>query len=108
MTYQIRNIVSIVNLYYGKPIVKGVLWNATDLQGWPLRLYTYLIGCHVGHTLDFIAALGFWLLVWPFTYPGAGTLAFSWISKVVAYNLACEVALFGFWHWLVVLASFPY
>ena len=101
MTYQIRNIVSIINLYYGKPVLKGVLWNAADLQGWLLQLYTYLIGCHIGHTLDFLAAVIFWLFLWPLTYAEAGTLSFGWISKVVAFNILCEVTLYGFWHWCV-------
>lgn len=50
-----------------------------------------MIGCHLGHILDFTVALTFYLFVWPLTFPEAGTWQLGWAAKVVAFNLGCEV-----------------
>jgi hypothetical protein len=54
-------------------------------------LRAQLIGCHQGHLLELGWAVMFYLLVWPLTFPEAGTWSVGWVSKVVAFNLASEV-----------------
>ncbi len=72
----------------------------------PSKLITYLVMCHYGHLLEFIVAYIFYRAVWPLTFRDAATLSFSWISKVVAFNLACEVLFYGGWHWMMYAGKF--
>jgi len=59
-----------------------------------------MIACHLGHSLDFLCALVCWIYVFPLTYPEAHQFHWNWISKIVAYNLACGYIFYGFWHWM--------
>ena len=77
----------------------------TLLPGWrawprPLQaLYTYAIGAHLAHALDFGVALLFYHLVWLPALPAAAEgLAAAWVARVVAFNLAAMVLLVGSWH----------
>lgn len=67
---------------------------------WTLEdVWTYAIGCHLGHALEFLVAL---LTYHTFFDAGwierCAELQLGWVSKVVAYNLACEAVIPGCWH----------
>jgi hypothetical protein len=62
----------------------------------------------MGHLTEFIVAV-----VCYFTLFADGAwqedckeIKLEWVSKVVAFNLACEMFFVGFWHWLVYVSSF--
>lgn len=106
MTFSVRNVVGILNVHQGKEPPKGLLFDYSSWSHWQRKLYDYIIGCHVGHTLDFLVALTFYLLVFPLTFPEAGEWKFSWISKVVSFNLACEFLFYGFWHYMTYASDY--
>ena len=109
MTYGIANLLG-VSLARPVTILPG--W-----QSWPKplqSLYTYAIGAHLSHTLDFLVALAFYLLLWPRCLAAAGASSGGnngladfygfdlslggWVAQVLLFNLACEFTLVGFWH----------
>ena len=97
MTYGIGHVAGVA-LARPVTIIPGwVHWPST-LQS----LYTYTVGAHLAHSLDFAAAVVFYLCVWPICFPAAAAgFDFSlggWVSLVVAYNLVCEFTLVGGWH----------
>lgn len=73
-------------------------WGATgDL------LYRYLLACHMNHLVEFlVAALCYSLFYWDGSMmEEAKTFGTSWVCKIVAFNIACEFVIYGFWHWFV-------
>ena len=96
MTYGIANVLGVA---LARPVTILPGWSR-----WPSSvqaLYTYVLGAHLGHALDFGAALFFYLRVWPIVLPSAHGFDVSlggWCSLVVAANLVCEFTLVGFWH----------
>merc|ERR1719502_1316389 len=54
--------------------------------------WTYLIGCHCGHLLEFIVALLSWCIMFPADWTTVcKEWLIDWLSRVVAFNLVCEV-----------------
>jgi len=97
--------VGVLNTHNKKPVPKGLLF---DYQSWPMwaqETYDTLIGCHLAHLLDFSMALLCYLIVFPYTFPEAKELRIGWISKVVAFNLAVEFTLYGFWHHMLYAST---
>ena len=80
-----------------RPVTLLPLWHS-----WPKALqslYTYTVGAHLAHALDFSVAALFYALVWQPALPAAAQgFALSWVAPVVAFNLAAMLALVGFWH----------
>jgi sterol desaturase/sphingolipid hydroxylase (fatty acid hydroxylase superfamily) len=99
MTYGVHNIIGVLRVSAGGSAPERL---GSSVTGWlPKKLLTYLFLCHYGHALEFVVALAFYLLVWPATFPHAGTWALPWVAKVVAFNLACEACFYGFWHFMM-------
>ena len=115
MTYGIANIAGVA---LGRPVTVVPGWAAWPK--WAQTLYTFAVGAHASHALDFGVALLFYLTVWPVALAGAakgagaaapgvlGALASpgawldlsptGWVARIVAFNIAAEVLLVGFWH----------
>ena len=96
-----RSLGHVAGRLLGRPVTLLPGWNALPKAA--QSLYTYVLGCHVSHALDFAAALGFYLVVWPRALPHAKEVDLSlggWVSMVVGYNLACMLLLVGYWHWM--------
>ncbi|CAF1092974.1 unnamed protein product [Rotaria sordida] len=81
MTFGIRNIIGIHRLHTGQKNYSAPLIFKTYAQWsyWQRKAFDYLIWCHLGHALDFIAAL-----------------------------LSCEFILYSFWHWMTYARMIPY
>lgn len=116
MTFSIRHIVGVTtritrNGFLGtKDPLFGKGWKSVTIAGqWTLDdVYTYTIGCHVGHTTEFAVALLAYVL---FFGDGSwqtecATLRAGWVGRVLAFHLACEVVFVGFWHWLTYCSTF--
>ena len=117
MTYGLANIAGVA---LATPIT--VLPGWARWPSWAQTLWTFAVGAHLSHALDFSAALLFLLVVWPAALAGAGvappaapggvfaSLArpaawldlspTGWVAQVFGFNLACMVVLVGFWHWM--------
>jgi len=75
----------------------------TSYENWPTwqkKVYDHILGCHIAHALDFLAALICYLFIFPITFPYAKQWEIGWVSKVIAFNLACEFIVYGFWHFI--------
>jgi len=105
MTYSLYNIVAIYNLKNGKE-TKSLFFNYSSWNSTLKYAYDYLVTPHVGHSLDFLVALFFYLFLFPSLMQDAATLKFGWISTVVFYNLACEFVFYGFWHYITYMSNF--
>ena len=81
-------------------LIESESWTADDL-------WTYTLGAHANHALDFSAAL---LCYWLFFSTGAWLTEcqdwrIGWVSRVVLFNLACEVLLCNFWHYFIYVSG---
>jgi len=116
MTYSVKTVVGVVNaekregfLGTRKPFFGGS-WVDVKVWGcWVLNdIWTYAVGAHMGHLLEFFVALACWCL---FFADGrwvteCAEFRAGWMAKVLAFNLTCEVVFVGFWHWLLYVSSF--
>jgi len=117
MTYGPKQVVGITAAqprkgYFGqKEVPFGKNWGDVSLgfRGWTLQdLYTYGIGAHQGHILEFCVALTCYYL---FFNDGTWmeeckTFKMEWVAKVVAFNLLCEITFVGGWHWLTYMSKY--
>lgn len=95
MTYGIGNILGVA---LARPVVLVPRW--ASWPKWAQSAYTYAVGAHFAHALDFAAALLFFTVVWPRALPlAARGFDAAWVGEVVAFNLATMIVLVGFWHW---------
>jgi len=64
-------------------------------------VWTYLVGAHVGHALDFmVALLCYYLLYADGTWlQEAKEFRSTWVARIYLYNLVSEIVLYGFWHY---------
>jgi len=126
MTYGIKNIVGVMSGdirkgYFGtKEALFGSNWKATKIFGsnWTLDdLWTYIVGAHIGHTLDFLTALLCYYVFfgdgsWREECRGRGdesslSWVFSnWVLRVLAFHLLCESVICGFWHWFTYISTY--
>jgi len=116
MTYFFSTISGVVsnekkNSYWGfKNPLFGSNWKNIKLSArWSLDdIWTYAVGCHLGHSLEFIFAVGAYFL--SFSNDGWMTdcqkLDISWIAPVVTYHLFSGWGLCMFWHWLTYISPF--
>jgi len=75
----------------------GANWGSLANQAW-----TYLFGAHLAHSLEFSVALLCYILLY---YDGtlleeAKEWRWGWVGKIVLFNLACELILCNFWHYM--------
>lgn len=110
MTYSIKNFVNLRSLRLGgdaarkgffgtKQALFGSSWQEDGIAN---TMYTYLWGAHCGHTLEFLVALLCYFLLY---YDGtimadAKEWQLGWVSKIVAFNLCCELVLCNGWHYM--------
>lgn len=109
MTYSYHNVRAVRHLHKtGDVPLPPFLPNYASWPGWLQVTYNYLIGCHVGHLLDFsVALLCYYIFfVWTNTFEQASTWQLGWVSRVVAFNLVCEFTIYGFWHWFVYASEY--
>ena len=121
MTYGFTNIAGVA---LGRPVTVVPGWKSWP--SWAQTLYTFAVGAHVSHALDFSVALLFYLAVWPAALAGAAKGAGAapagvlgalgspgtwldlsptgWVARVFAFNIAAEFLLVGFWHQMCVVA----
>ena len=121
MTYGFANIAGVA---LGRPVTVVPGWKSWP--SWAQTLYTFAVGAHVSHALDFSVALLFYLAVWPAALAGAAKGAGAapagvlgalgspgawldlsptgWVARVFAFNIAAEFLLVGFWHQMCVVA----
>lgn len=128
MTFGIRNLASLSAIrakdyakragYFGttQPLF-GAKWKGIKLggpfiekgsQAWTLDdVWTYILGCHAGHTLDFLAALICYVLFYAdgTLFEEAKDFQIGWVSRIVLFNLACEVLIVNFWHYSTYVSS---
>lgn len=126
MTFGIRNVVAALALHHGdkegrkgffgtKDPLFGASWSEWKLcrcffeNGiWTLAdVWTYTIGAHASHVVEFLAAF---LCYWLFYFDGTWLTEcqhwqIGWVSKIVLYNLACEVLLYNFWHYFTYVSD---
>lgn len=64
--------------------------------------YKYVWGCHSAHSLEILVAVSCYsLLYWDGQWlVDAQTWQPEWVSKIVLFNLVCEVVIVGFWHYM--------
>jgi sterol desaturase/sphingolipid hydroxylase (fatty acid hydroxylase superfamily) len=117
MTYSIRHVLGITSRdtrkgFFGtKQPLFGADWAASRLGcgNWSLAdVWTYAIGCHLGHLLEFgVALLAYWLFFADGTWEReCATLRPGWTARVLAFHLACELMLVGCWHWLTHVSDY--
>eukprot|EP00038_Savillea_parva_P026013 m.50738 g.50738 ORF g.50738 m.50738 type:complete len:357 (+) comp7261_c0_seq1:112-1182(+) len=113
MTYGIKTVAGVVGVQKDpKSRVAGFWGTEKPLfgQDWsPLlnNVYLYCSGAHCGHALEFFVALVCYTL---FFADGSWEteckqVAFPWVARVFAFNIACELVFVGFWHWLVYVGQ---
>ena len=87
----------------------GESWEEVELgRGWTLDdVWTYAIGCHMGHATEFLVALTCWFVLFADGQwlTDCKEWRIEWVAKVVGFNLTCEVLFCGFWHWLMYVSS---
>lgn len=87
----------IIGTALARPVTLLPLWSS-----WPRplqSLYTYLLGAHLAHALDFAAALAFYHLIWLPALPAAAQgQTGAWVLPIIAFNLAAMLLLVGGWH----------
>ena len=117
MTWGIRDIAHVVTStprkgFFGtaQPLFSAD-WGAVRVaQNWTLEdVYKYAVGCHLNHTPEFLAALLAYCVFYVWNAAGATEyreLQPGWVGKVFAYNFACELVFYGFWHYLTYVSSF--
>ena len=116
MTFSVKHVVGVASgetrrgFFGTKEPLFGAGWDKTTVCGkWTLAdVWTYVVGCHVGHLLEFSVAL---LAYWLFFADGSwelecGTLRAGWIARVLIFHLACEIVLVGCWHWLTHVSDY--
>jgi len=122
MTFGIRNLVAFRALRNGdtakregffgtKEPLFGKTWEQVVLcpaffsfedEPWTLAdVYTYLIGAHVGHSLDFMVTLLCYMLLYADGHwlQEAKEWQVAWVARIFLYNLVSEVVLYSFWHY---------
>ena len=72
-------------------------------------LYLLLFGVHWQHALELCVAVAYYVLLWPRHFAAAGELhwASRWALEVLAFNLACEIVVYGGWHLAMYGAASP-
>ena len=116
MTFSVKHVVGVASgetrrgFFGTKEPLFGAGWDKTTVCGkWTLAdVWTYVVGCHVGHLLEFSVAL---LAYWLFFADGSWelecrTLQPGWITRVLIFHLACEIVLVGCWHWLTHVSDY--
>lgn len=99
MTFSLKHIIGVLNVAKGKAVPKYLLFDYDHWPQWAKFLYDFTITCHLGHLLDFSAALLCYFVIFPSTYAEAAEgFKLGWMAKIVAFNLAVEFTLYGFWH----------
>lgn len=98
MTFGLRNLVGYAAVAAGREPPAALLFRTDTWPAHAATVYRVLVGYHLGHALEFGVALLFYSLLWDNLFSQAGTLQWSWIARVVAFNLAAEVLLYGGWH----------
>jgi len=83
----------------GKAVPKYLIFDYDSWPQWARTLYDFAIACHVAHLLDFFCAFLCYQFIFPSTFAEAAEgFKLGWIAKIVAFNLAVEFTLYGFWH----------
>jgi len=113
MTYGVKHVVGIAKASEKKPVkVKGFFgtdkpvfgadWNETLNQVW-----TYAVGCHAAHALEFSVALICYFLMFDDAWmKRCKELSFDWVAPVVMFNLGCMMVFVGGWHWFTYISSY--
>eukprot|EP00239_Pterosperma_sp_CCMP1384_P001244 CAMPEP_0197847882 /NCGR_PEP_ID=MMETSP1438-20131217/7399_1 /TAXON_ID=1461541 /ORGANISM="Pterosperma sp., Strain CCMP1384" /LENGTH=337 /DNA_ID=CAMNT_0043459945 /DNA_START=47 /DNA_END=1060 /DNA_ORIENTATION=- len=99
MTYKISNVLNIISVSKGTPAP-----TAQSYGVWGDRLYRYTIGCHYGHYLEFLVTL----ICYNFAFPihKAHQIEAGWILEVIGFNIAVELVLCNFWHWMTYVSPY--
>lgn len=84
----------------GKPVSAVFFTGYDSWSPFSRKIFDYVLGCHLGHALDFVAALIMYLYIWPITYPLAKSLTWNWMGIIFAYDLVVGHILYGFWHYM--------
>lgn len=126
MTYGIRNIVGGLSVRAGgKELPKGYWGTKLPLFGaawekltlcpsiigdgtWTVSdVWTYTVGAHLGHSLDFACALTcYWLLYSDGSWVvEARHWQVGWVARIVLFNLAVETLVCNFWHYFTQVSS---
>jgi len=107
MTYSIKNLVGVAAWRRGDSSErKGFFGTRKPLCGdwgkWGNKIYDFVVGCHLAHGLDFSAALLCFFMLYGdgSIMEEAETWQVRWISRIVLYNLCCEVVVYSIWHFL--------
>jgi len=116
MTYGVKTVVGVItgktrNGFFGtKQPLFGATWKDTKLAGrWTLEdLWVYLLGAHLGHINEFVVTLVCWFMLfsdgqWLID---CKEIHYTWVSKVILFNLICEIVMVGFWHYLTYISSY--
>jgi hypothetical protein len=110
MTFGIHNLVAIHRLHTGdKQFASGIFFrNYQNWSAWQRKAFDTLVWCHLAHALDFAVALICWLCLFPLTFAQAHQWTASWVTRVLLFNLVCELFVYSFWHWLTHSSLSPY
>lgn len=116
MTYGIKTVIGVMTKinregFFGtKQPLFGQSWKSTKLLGsWTLDdVWTYLIGAHLSHLLDFLVAFVAYLVFfadgsWKVECAEWGA---GWVAKVLGFNLVCEILFTASWHWLTYMSDY--
>jgi len=120
MTYGIKTVAGGVALLKKRALPKGFFGTVEPLYGatwaskricgsfiekdkeWTVAdVYTYLWGAHTGHALEFLVAL----LCYGLLYSDGAWIdeakewRIGWVSRIVLFNLCCELVIPMFWHY---------
>lgn len=121
MTFGIKNVAGGCAVLEKKDLPKGFFGTAQPFFGaewssiklcrsivvrkakeWTLDdIWTYTVGAHAGHLLEFsVALICYFLLYADGTWmEEAKTWQIRWVSRIVLFNLCCELVILNFWHY---------
>eukprot|EP00294_Goniomonas_avonlea_P016811 CAMPEP_0114558852 /NCGR_PEP_ID=MMETSP0114-20121206/10608_1 /TAXON_ID=31324 /ORGANISM="Goniomonas sp, Strain m" /LENGTH=329 /DNA_ID=CAMNT_0001744281 /DNA_START=84 /DNA_END=1073 /DNA_ORIENTATION=+ len=102
MTYGATKIRNVVNYKTTGALPKPMF--GANWAHWQNQLWGYAIGCHLGHSTDFLVGLICYLFFFPIDQ--AKEWKANWVLQVVAFNLACEFIICTFWHWLTYVGPY--
>ena len=98
MTFGLVNIAGVLRVRNGGSPVGALLPGWGSWPAWLQSAWGMLIQCHLGHALELVVAIVCYHTLWPLVLPRAAVYSLDWIAAVVAWHLACEALIFGFWH----------
>jgi hypothetical protein len=93
MTFGARNVIGVSRFAAARGTCRGLLWDSASLPSWVNWLYDMLLGCHLSHGLEFVAAALYYAFLFD---PVSAALArgeyATAVAATVAFNLFWEVS----------------